>query len=92
MVSDSGCWPTAEQTLLLRAVYLPGEAGRVALRAWENRRQQLLDAGSRRLLPLLLHRLRGEGQTGEEWERLKASFRLTWTNNQRLLHEAARLA
>ena len=47
------CWPTPDQTLLLRAALLPGEAAREAWVAWRQRASLAeLDGGSRRLLPV----------------------------------------
>jgi hypothetical protein len=52
------CWPTAEQTLLLQAALLDGEAARRALESWRSRVDlDHLDRGSLRLLPMLYPRL-----------------------------------
>lgn len=54
-------WPTADQTLLLQAVLLNDAIGDAALERWLARVDlDHLDRGSRRLLPMLLHRLPAE--------------------------------
>ena len=55
------CWPSAEQTLLVQAALLDGDAGRRALSAWRSQAAlDRLDLGSRRLLPLLYERLQAD--------------------------------
>jgi hypothetical protein len=77
-----GAWPTAVQTLLLRAALLDEAPARDALDAWRARvdlggpgRPDRLDRGSRRLLALLSERAAGspiEARCREEYARAAA--------------------
>jgi hypothetical protein len=81
-------WPTPRQTLLLKASLLSGEAALDAWRAWEPGVDLAgLDAGSRRLLPLLYRNLRRLGVDDPRLPALKDQYRQAWLKNQRLLHE-----
>jgi len=85
------CWPTPEQELLLKAALLKGEE---AVLAWRELTAAIdhddLDAGARRLLPLVWHNLSGrEGlkddvSLGES----RAAYRQTLTENTFRLHQA----
>ena len=85
-------WPTADQTLLLQAALLPAEAASAAWQAWRARTDlDHLDAGSRRLLPLLYRNLRAQGVQHPDLARYKEVYRTTWAKNQALFHRIARL-
>jgi hypothetical protein len=85
-----GCWPTAEQTELLRAVLL---RDRDVVRAWERWKQaadfERLDAGSSRLLGHLCRNLQRNGVTDPLLTTLKGFYRRTWYQNHLRLREAA---
>ena len=87
------CWPTEPQTCLLRAALLSGPP---ALEAWErwraaNEDLTLIDAGSKRLLPLLYGNLRAQHVEDPLLPLLKAEFRKTWYRNQAIFHRMAGL-
>jgi hypothetical protein len=84
------CWPTPDQTLLLRAALLPGKAAREAWETWRQRASLgKLDGGSRRLLPLLYRNLRALGIDDPAFVEFKASQRHNWFKNQSLFHQSA---
>jgi len=91
------CWPTAAQTHLLRAAFLADEAGQAAWQAWRARLAGLdqLDAGSRRLLPLLYRNLRRNLRPAQMADplitQLKDRYRATWVRNQATFYQMARL-
>jgi hypothetical protein len=86
------CWPTPDQTLLLRAALLPGSAARQAWEAWRTRASLAdLDGGSRRLLPLLYRNLRGLGLDDPAFAEFKARQRYNWFKNQALFHQCAQI-
>ncbi|MGE3517492.1 MAG: nucleotidyltransferase family protein [Vicinamibacterales bacterium] len=85
-VGVSTAWPTAEQTLLLQAALLDGDRARDAFRRWKTAAwTQRLDAGSRRLLPLLQLNLRALGMREAEHERLVAAAARATDENAKLL-------
>jgi hypothetical protein len=85
------CWPTPSQTLLLRAALLPGDAARTAWEAWRQHASlEALDAGSRRLLPLLYRNLRALGVDDPAFAEFKAGQRYNWFKNQSLFHQSAK--
>lgn len=81
-------WPTAEQEQLLKAALFPGEAG---LAAWSRAEATMdperLGLASRALLPLVCGNLAAYGVRGPRVDLLKAEYRATWRQNQRLLHQ-----
>lgn len=82
-----GCWPTREQTLLLKAALRRGPAARSAYEAWrETVDIDSIDPGSYRILPLLAHNLGGDDDP--VLARARGVLRHTWSKNQRLLHHA----
>ncbi len=88
-------WPTATQTLLLRAALAEDATG--ALGAWARWRDAVdfenLDYGSHRLLPLLHRNLVRHGAEPHPWfGRMKGLHRHSWVRNQRLLAAVAGLA
>lgn len=82
-----GCWPTREQTLLLRAALLPETEARAAYAAWRATADiDRVDPASYRILPLLAHNL---GGTDPILARARGVLRHTWSRNQRLFHQAS---
>ena len=81
-----GCWPTPEQTLLLRACLLEPAA---AVKAWEQWTRthdfEAIDSGSFRLLGLAHRHLTQAGVSGALMPRLQGVYRRFWTANQLLL-------
>lgn len=81
-------WPSPEQSLLLRAALLDGEAAILAFQTW--RRGIDLDAEFERpvmrLLPLVYANLLRLGVDDPLMGRLKGVYRLAWCENQRLFH------
>jgi len=93
MSESGGCWPTADQELLLRAALLSGDDAR---RAWEACLARLpdletLDSGSLRLLPLLYTNLRALGVDHPRLALLKGTYRKAWYQNTLLLRDLAAL-
>lgn len=84
--------PSPTQHLLLRAVVLDGDP---AQEAWEHWRAvadiERLDPGSTRLLPFLYRRLAERGADDPVIERLKGTYRYTWSANGALLRDAGGL-
>lgn len=76
--------PSPDQALLLRACLWPGERGLAAWREWRRGGPDLgaVEAGSRRLLPLLYRNLGPELAGDPDAERLKDAYRCSWTANQ----------
>lgn len=89
---DGGCWPTMEQELLLRASLLEGRDAFDAWKEWESKVDiDLLDQGSRRLLPLLYRNLRSHGVENSLMGMFKGIYRLTWFSNQMLFRKMSTL-
>ena len=89
---DGGCWPTMEQELLLRASLLEGRDAFDAWKEWESKVDiDLIDQGSRRLLPMLFRNLRAQGVENSVVDKLKGMYRLTWYKNQMLFQRMATL-
>jgi Uncharacterised nucleotidyltransferase len=80
-----GCWPDAEQELLLAACVREGEA---ALEGWQRWRERVgvasADAHSLRLVPLAYRRLSELGVPSSELSDLKGAYRLSWSRTQML--------
>lgn len=82
--ASGGCWPTRDQTLLLRAALLDAPA---AIEAWEEwkRRNDLdyLEAGTFRLIGLLYRNLVRVGANASDplLPRLKGIYRHFWAKN-----------
>ncbi len=93
--TEPGRLPTIEQTLMLRAALLQGNAGKEAARDWLAMADfQRLGKASRGILPILYERLRQDGFSTPLIPVLKGVKRHTWYNNRRLFHhggEAVRL-
>jgi hypothetical protein len=82
-----GCWPTPEQTLLLRAALLPEPEARAAYASWrETADIERVDPASYRILPLLAHNLGGADPV---LAKARGVLRHTWSRNQRLFHQAS---
>ena len=91
------CWPTAAQTWLLRAAFLPAEPAQAAWQVWRSRAGPLeqLDEGSRRLLPLLYRNLRRSLSPSQmavpPIPQLRDGYRRTWFRNQAAFYQIAGL-
>jgi len=83
-----GCWPTGEQTLLLRAALLRDHE---AIAAWQTWARAVdidgLDGASVRLLPLLYRALERNGVPEGLGGQLKGMYRHTWCANQLRLRD-----
>ncbi len=83
-------WPTACETLLLRASLLEGDD---ALDAWQEWKATVefeqLEWSSQRLLPLLYRNLVDHGVADDLIGRLRGAYKLTWYKNQLLFRESA---
>lgn len=90
--SRGSCWPTPQQTLLLRAVLLTGAPALEAFQAWRGRvNLDRLDRGSFRLLPLLAHNLRRHEVQDPIMARLEEVCRDTRSKNVALMERLATL-
>lgn len=86
----SGCWPTLQQELLLRAALLKGDHAVAAWREWSSLVDiDHVDAGSYRLLSLLYHNMCEHGVEHPVLPRLKGVYRQVWYKNQMMMHGAA---
>jgi hypothetical protein len=84
---EGGCWPTAQQELLLRASLLQGKEAINAWKEWQsNVDVDQLDWGSHRMLPLLYRNLRTQGIDHPLMGKFKGIYRYTWCQNQMLFH------
>ena len=90
--NESGCWPTRNQELLLRAALLDGE---LALEAWNEWRRNVnidvIDYGSHRMVPQLYRNLQRLGVKDPLMERLKGVYRYYLYKNEILMHRIADL-
>lgn len=79
----SGCWPTPDQELLLRASLLVGDAAHEAWDRWTGTpAARVLDPESYRLFPLLFKRLNQE-RISDSWrDMLATAYKAAWTANQ----------
>jgi hypothetical protein len=83
----AGSQPTDEQHLLLRAALLHGSDAIEAWRTWRSRVDfEQIDHASARLLPLVYRNLESCGITDTLMDKLKGTYRLTWTKNLLLFH------
>lgn len=85
--NQSGCWPTQDQELLLRAALLEGE---LALEAWNEWKRtvniEVMDYGSHRMIPQLYRNLQRHGVKDPLMERLKGVYRYYLYKNEILMH------
>jgi hypothetical protein len=87
-----GLRPTEEEELLLRASLLEGDDALEAWEEWASRVDiDVLDQGSRRLLPLLYRNLSTLGVESPLMATLKGIYRWTWYKNQMLLRQVSEL-
>ena len=88
--ATGGCWPTADQVLLLRAGLFEREA---ALEAWTRWRAtnnlDTADRGSIRLFPLVYRNLGPDAFGEQDRSLLKGAYRATWFRNQVIIGRAA---
>ena len=88
-------WPTARQTLLLRAALLAREQAVSAWREWcDTGVLDDVDSGSFRLLPLLYRNLARHNIDEPQLPRLRGVYRQAWYRNQLAMeqaHEAVRM-
>jgi hypothetical protein len=86
---EPGRMPSDEQTLILKAALLEGQAGREATLRWLPAASlDRLGTSSRRLLPLLYDRLQAEGIEHPMVNVLRGVKRHTWYHNRLLFHQA----
>jgi hypothetical protein len=80
--SVGGCWPTAAQTMLLRASVLEADAGLTAWSDW--RRDHTLEEADHVAISLfpLVYRNLGSRLPGPDHGRLKGAYRVAWLRNQ----------
>lgn len=90
--NESGCWPTREQELILRAALLRGEP---ALESWNEWKRSvnldIIDYGSHRLIPQLYRNLQRHGVADPVLERFKGVYRYYLYKNEILLHRIGSL-
>jgi hypothetical protein len=87
-----GLRPTEEEELLLRASLLEGDEALEAWEEWASRVDiDVLDEGSRKLLPLLYRNLSTLGVESPMMATLKGIYRWTWYRNQMLFQTVSKL-
>ena len=90
--NESGCWPTRNQELLLRAALLQGES---ALEAWNEWRRSVnidvIDYGSHRMVPVLYRNLQRHEIKDPLMDRLKGVYRYYLYKNELLMHRIGTL-
>jgi hypothetical protein len=90
--NESGCWPTRDQELILRAALLEREP---ALESWNEWRRNVnidvIDYGSHRMVPQLYRNLQRHGIKDPLMERLKGVYRYYLYKNEILMHRIATL-
>jgi hypothetical protein len=93
MRRDAGSvWGDDRQRQLIRAALLDGDAARRAFGAWASAVElDGVDAGSRRLLPLLFRNLVRLGVESPLVSTLQAEYRDAWCRNQRLIGALGRV-
>jgi hypothetical protein len=90
MLVPGGCWPTADQILLLRAAVLDADAARPAWERWRaGNALETADSASLRLFPLAYSNLRSSGLDELDLAKLKGAYRGAWVRNQLLFKRAA---
>jgi len=88
--NSTGCLPTPQQELLLRAALLDGPMAVDAFHDWLGQVDlTALDEGSRRLLPLLYKNLKHNKVQASCMAELKATYRKTVFNNQLLFYRSS---
>jgi hypothetical protein len=90
--NESGCWPTRDQELLLRAALLQGQP---ALESWNEWRStvniDVVDYGSHRMVPQLYRNLQRHEVKDPLMDRLKGVYRYYLYKNEILLHRIGNL-
>ena len=90
--NESGCWPTRDQELMLRAALLQRE---LALESWNEWRRNVnidvIDYGSHRMIPQLYRNLQRHGVKDPVMERLKGVYRYYLYKNEILMHRVGTL-
>ncbi len=90
-IQESGCWPNAQQELLLRAALWPGQEAINAFLQWKAQIDiERLGAGSTRLLPLLRHNLIAQGFDDALLARCQSVARYSWYQNHMLFARSAK--
>jgi len=83
-----GCWPTEQQTLLLKATLLHGKEAMDSWTAWRTLVDlDNIDHESQMLLPLLYKNLLSSGVEDPDMSRYQGVQKKTWVKNQVILHE-----
>ncbi|MFN7983229.1 MAG: nucleotidyltransferase family protein [Vicinamibacterales bacterium] len=84
--AEYGCFPNESQQFLLKAALLDGDEALAASRAWQARIDlDVVDEGSRRLLPLMYRAMQARGENWSELGRLRGIYRQTWYRNNLLI-------
>jgi hypothetical protein len=90
--NESGCWPTRNQELMLRAALLQREP---ALASWNEWRRKVdidvIDYGSHRMIPQLYRNLERHGVKDPLMDRLKGVYRYYLYKNEILMHRIGNL-
>jgi len=90
ITDESGCWPTPNQELLLRAAILRGAP---VLKAWKEWRDtadlDALDFGSHRMLPQVYRNLLDHRVSDPLLAKLRSVYRYYWYKNEMLLRQGA---
>jgi hypothetical protein len=90
--NESGCWPTRDQELMLRAALLQREP---ALESWNEWRRNVnidvIDYGSHRMIPQLYRNLQRHGVKDPLMDRLKGVYRYYLYKNEILMHRVGTL-
>jgi putative nucleotidyltransferase-like protein len=85
--NESGCWPTHDQELLLRAALLQGQP---ALEFWNEWRHKVdidvIDYGSHRMIPQVYRNMQRLGVKDPLMDRLKGVYRYYLYKNEILMH------
>ena len=88
--SESGCWPTPLQKLVLRAALLEGREALDAWQEWKNTADlDAIDIGSHRMLPQLYHNLSTHGVRDRLLQKFTSVYRYYWYKNEMLLRTGA---
>ena len=84
--AEYSCFPNESQRYLLKAALLDGDEALTASRAWQQRIDlDIIDEGSRRLLPLMYRAMQARGEAWSELGRLRGIYRQTWYRNNLLM-------
>lgn len=90
--NESGCWPTRDQELMLRAALLQREPALESWNEWKrNVNIDVIDYGSHRMVPLLYRNLQRHGVKEQLMDRFKGVYRYYLYKNEILMHRIGTL-